>query len=310
MKTDPVEPGDLARSVISVPPLPRSASGSLSVTETARLIDWLMDGGVSTFLFGGNANLYNMGVREFGALLDLLEQVTPDEGWTIPSIGADYGKASDQIDVLRERDFPTAMLLPASVATTPTGVATGLRRLADRFGRPLIAYVRAECYLAPRDLAALIEDGAVCALKYAVVHADPAVDATLAAMLDAVGSAERIVSGIGERPVIAHLEGFGLAGFTSGSVCIAPHLSTAILHALKGGDSRAAAELRAHFLPLEDLRDAYSPIRVLHEAVRLAEIADTGPLAPFLSNIDDGSALAEIETAARRLRDTSRRRTG
>ncbi|SHG88678.1 Dihydrodipicolinate synthase/N-acetylneuraminate lyase [Kaistia soli DSM 19436] len=310
MKTDPVEPADLARSVISVPPLPRLASGSLSADETARLIDWLVAGGVSTFLFGGNANLYNMGVREFGALLDLLEYVTPDDGWTIPSIGADYGKASDQLDALRERDFPTAMLLPASAATTPAGVATGLRRLADRYGRPLVAYVRNEGYLAPRDLAALFEDGAICALKYAIVHTNPAVDATLSAMLDAVGSAERIVSGIGERPVIAHLGEFGLAGFTSGSVCIAPHLSTAILHALKGGDSHAAAELRAHFLPLEDLRDAYSPIRVLHEAVRLAEIAETGPLAPFLANIDDASTLAEIETASKRLRAVSKRHSG
>ncbi len=308
MKTDAVEPADLARSVISVPPLPRASDGSLSRAETARLVDWLVEGGVTTFLFGGNANLYNMGLSEFGALLDLLESVTDDENWVIPSIGADYGKASDQVDALRERDFPTAMLLPASSATTPTGVATGLRRLADRYGRPLIAYVRSEGYLAPRDLAALFDDGAVCALKYAIVRANPSVDATLAAMLDAVGTAERIVSGIGERPAINHLSGFGLAGFTSGSVCIAPHLSTALLHALKGGDTEAAARLRAHFLPLEDLRDAYSPIRVLHEAVRLADIADTGPLAPFLDNIDEPLALAEIEAAARRLCHESRRR--
>ncbi len=107
--------------------------------------------------------------------------------------------------------------------------------------------------------------------------------------------------------MIAHLQDFGLIGFTSGSVCIAPHLSTAILHALKGGDAAAAAELRRHFLPLEDLRDAYSPIRVLHEAVRLAEIADTGPLAPLLSNLDDPSVLGGIEAAARHLRDASGR---
>ncbi len=305
MKTDAVLPADLARSVISVPPLPRAGDGSLSSAETRRLVDWLSSGGVSTFLFGGNANLYNIGVREFGALLDLLEDVTPEEGWVIPSIGADYGKASDQIDALRERAFPTAMLLPPSSATTPAGFATGLRRLADRYGRPVIAYIRSEGMLAPRDLAALIDDGAVCALKYAIVRADPSVDATLAALVDAVGSAERIVSGIGERPAIDHLETFGLIGFTSGSVCIAPHLSTALLHALKGGDAEAAARLRAHFLPLEDLRDAYSPIRVLHEAVRLADIADTGPIAPFLANIDEPSTLSEIEVAARHLRDAS-----
>ncbi len=87
--------------------------------ETGRLVDWLLAGGVTTFLFGGNANLYNMGVSEFGSLLDLLENVTPEEGWAIPSIGPDYGKALDQIDLLRERDFPTAMVLPATSAFTP-----------------------------------------------------------------------------------------------------------------------------------------------------------------------------------------------
>lgn len=155
IKTDAVDPLDLARSVISVPPLPRGPNGAISFAETMRLVEWLSSGGVSTFLFGGNANLYNMGVSEFGTLLDLLERVTPDEGWAIPSVGADFGKAADQIDQLRERDFPTAMLLPASAAFTPSGVATGLRRLADRYGRPLVAYVRAEGFLAPRDLAAL-----------------------------------------------------------------------------------------------------------------------------------------------------------
>lgn len=304
MKTDVVEPTDLARSVISVPPLPRGADGTLDREETLKLVDHLAAGGVSTFLFGGNANLYNMGVSEFPPFLDLVEDVTPEDGWAIPSVGADFGKAADQIDMLRERDFPTAMLLPAASAATPAGVATGIRRLADRYGRPLIAYVRADGYLAPRDLAALFDDGAVAALKYAIVRSDPAEDPALAAFLDAAGSAERIVSGIGERPVIAHLAGFGLKSFTSGSVCIAPHLSTAILHALKGGDTEAASLLREHFLPLEDLRDAYSPIRVLHEAVRLARIADTGPLSPFLANIEDTGTLDEIERAACRLRDT------
>ena len=38
-------------------------------------------------------------------------------------------------------------------------------------------------------------------------------------------------------------------------------------------------------LPLEDLRDELSPIRVLHEAVTLAGIADMGPMLPHLSNL-------------------------
>ncbi len=55
---------------------------------------------------------------------------------------------------------------------------------------------------------------------------------------------------------------------------------------------------RAAFLPLEDCRDAYSPIRVLHDAVTLAGIADMGPMLPMLSNLPE----AQRGTGARRRR--------
>ena len=58
-----------------------------------------------------------------------------------------------------------------------------------------------------------------------------------------------------------------------------------MLAALKSGDFSTANAIRAAYLPLENLRDAHSPIRVLHEAVTLAGIADMGPMLPHLSNI-------------------------
>ncbi|MBN8999169.1 MAG: dihydrodipicolinate synthase family protein [Rhizobiales bacterium] len=306
MKTDAITPADLQRSVLAVPPLPRAPDGAISAPQTGRLIARLAEGGVSTFMFGGNANLYNIGLGEYDLLLDVLESAAPSDGWIIPSVGADYGKALDQIERLRERAFPTAMLLPLAFPATRAGVATGLRRLADRYGRPLVAYMKDEGYMAPADIAALMRDGAVCALKYAVVRRDPSEDPTLAAILAAIGSGECVVSGIGERPAVAHLTTFGLAAFTSGSVCVAPELSTALLAALKAGRRDEADRIRTLFLPLEDLRDRLSPIRVLHAAVALAGIAETGPLAPFLSSIEDASDLAAIGAAARELSAASR----
>ena len=76
--------------------------------------------------------------------------------------------------------------------------------------------------------------------------------------------ARRVISGIGERPAITHWTRFGLRAFTSGAVCIAPALSTAILRALQAGDIATAGTIRSQFLPFEDLRDAHSPLRVLH----------------------------------------------
>ena len=229
-------------------------------------------------------------------VLDLLVAIAPADGWMIPSLGPDFGKAMDQAAILRDYDFPTAMALPMAAPTRPAGVATGLRRLADAFGRPVTAYVRAETYFAPRDMAALLADGAVCAVKYAVERKNPSEDRYLAELVDALGT-ERLVSGIGERPAIVHLTQFGLVGFTSGSVAIAPHMSMAILKLLKGGDIATAEALRARFLAFEDQRDAHSPIVVLHDAVRLAGIANTGPLQPYLANLADGPVNGVAEAA-------------
>ena len=70
------------------------------------------------------------------------------------------------------------------------------------------------------------------------------------------------------------------------------------MRALQAGDIATAGTIRSQFLPFEDLRDAHSPLRVLHEGVQLAGIAETGPMQPLLSNIDDESLLGEIGRAA------------
>lgn len=300
MKTTAVTRADLERSVIAVPPLARNADLSLNADENRKLVRHLEQGGVSTLLYGGNANLYNMGVSEFPHLLAMLREIAGADTWMIPSLGPDYGKAMDQAAILREFDFPTAMMLPMSFGATPAGVATAIARVAERAQRPLTAYVKSDNYIAPDSLAALIRDGAICSVKYAVVRENPAEDAYLSRILDAVDKSY-VVSGIGERPVLDHLPKFGLTGFTSGSICVAPNLSMAILRALKSGDVARAATLRDHFLPLEDLRDGSSPIRVLHEAVTLSGVADMGPMLPMFSNITDPALLEHIRAAAQTL---------
>jgi len=285
MKIDAVTPADLSRSVISVPPMARDASGKVSVAENGKIVAHMAAGGVTTFLYGGNAIFYHVSLAEYGSILDMMAEVAPADGWMIPSIGADFGKAMDEVAILKGHDFPTAMALPMAGPTKPAGVATGLRRLSDAFGRPVIAYMRAENYLAPKDIASLFADGVLCSLKYAVERKDPTKDAFLSAIIDAAGT-ERLVSGMGERPAIAHWTTFGVKAFTSGSVTIAPAMSMGLLNALKAGDVAGAERLRAEFLPFEDLRDAHSQIIVLHDGVRLAGIANTGPVVPYLTNLE------------------------
>jgi dihydrodipicolinate synthase/N-acetylneuraminate lyase len=285
MKTDPVTFADLSRSVLAVPPLARGRGLELDRAANAALVRHLEAGGVSTLLYGGNANFYNVGLYEYAEILDALAEVASPGTWVIPSAGPDFGRLIDQAAVLRTRRFPTAMALPMTFPMTVAGAATGLRRFAEALGRPIIVYLKAEGYLTPELVKALVDDGLVAGIKYAIVRKDPRDDAFLTRLVDLVDR-RTVVSGIGERPAIVHLRDFGLCGFTSGSVCVAPRGSTRILEACKRGDFATAERLRERYIPLEDLRDAHSPIRVLHEAVTLAGIADMGPVLPLLSNLE------------------------
>ena len=185
------------------------------------------------------------------------------------------------------------------------GVETGIRHFTERFAKPVICYLKSESYLEPEAVARLIDDGLVCAVKYAIVRENPRQDDYLRRLLDLV-DARLVVSGIGERPAVAHMREFGLPSFTSGSVCIAPNLSTRLLAALRARDYAAAEMIRARFLALEDLRDAINPIRVLHAAVALAGIADTGPVLPLLCDLAAGDE-ARVRKAALALRAEDRR---
>lgn len=277
--------GDLQRSVLAVPPLARKTDLSLDRQANAALIRHIEAGGVSTLMYGGNANFYNIGLYEYAEVLDLLLELAAPGTWVIPSAGPDFGKMLDQARVLRERPFPTAMVLPAAGNFTPDGVETGISAFVETLGKPAIVYVKSEANITPRGVARLAGKGLVKAVKYAVVREDPARDPFLRELLDLVDP-KIVISGIGERPAIVHWREFGLSSFTSGSVCVAPRASQRILAALKAKDHATAERLRAAFLPLEDCRDAWSPVRVLHEAVSLSGIADMGPVLPLMSNLD------------------------
>jgi len=284
-----------------VPPLARHRDLTISNADNRALIQYLEDGGVRTLLYGGNANLYNIGAGELPELLDMLEQEAGDDTWVIPSVGPDYGKLMDQLEVLKGRDFPTVMILPLAFPATGDGLTTGIRRFAEALGKPVIVYIKNDGYLEPLQVAALADDGLVAAIKYATVRKDPGEDPYLRKLIEVVDR-QIIVSGIGERPAIVHLRDFGLQGFTSGSVCVAPNSSMKILALCKAHRWKEAEEERKSFLPLEDCRDSYSPIRVLHDAVTLAGIADMGPMLPMLSNLPE-SQRGPVRAAAVALRE-------
>jgi dihydrodipicolinate synthase/N-acetylneuraminate lyase len=305
MRTTAVTSADLGASVFAVPPLARNADLTLNRAANAAQIRHVEAGGVTSILYGGNANLFHVSASEYPALLDLLEELAGPDTWMIPSVGPEYGLLMDQMAILRERRFPTAMVLPLASPGTSDGLENGIARAADRFGRQLILYIKSETGLTPEALGRLVSRGVVCAVKYGIERPDPRQDDFLKRILDNVDR-KLVVSGMGERPAIVHLRDFGLAGFTSGCVCIAPKSAALLLKAMQRKDWAEAERLRALFMPLEECRTRLHLIRVLHEALTLSSIADMGPILPMLSNID-AQHHDEIRTLALALKEADAR---
>jgi len=286
MNTSPLDRAHLDRSVMAVPPLCRDAAGRIDRDANARLIRHMEAGGVSLLLYGGNANIYHLPLEEYESLLEVLAATAADTTLVVPSAGPTYGVLLEQARIVRGHRFPTVMMLPQQGITTSAGVATGIRRFVEIAGVPALVYIKHDGYLEAADVRRLCDDGLVSGIKYATVRDDPAHDPYLRELVGLVAPA-MIISGIGEQPAIVHLREFGLGGFTTGCGCVAPALSQRLLAAIRRQDWDEAERIRRIFAPLEDLRNAHNPIRVLHEAVAAAGIAPTGPLLPLLSPVEE-----------------------
>jgi dihydrodipicolinate synthase/N-acetylneuraminate lyase len=297
---------DDLRDVYAVPPLPRRSGSRRTIDFDAaqRVVEHIESGGITRFLYGGNAFLYHTSLDEFECLVGWLAQFEAPR-LAIPSLGPAFGHAIDQARVLRRHGFAAAMLLPCNDPRDAAGMEAGAREIAQAAGLPLILYLKSEDAFGADTRAGLdavgrlVHDDVAAAIKYAVVRQDPATDAYLSALLDRVDR-KRVLSGIGERPAIAHLCDFGLGGMTTGSGCIAPRRCSEFFAACDAAEWTRAERIQQIFMPLEDLRDAWGPARVLHHATELCGIAPTGPIPPYVSPLD-ASQLARLAPVARRL---------
>lgn len=305
MKTSALRLEEFATSVLAVPPLARRrADLSIDEDQNRALLRHIEAGGHRILLYGGNANLYHIGMSDYAQMLELLAAHTADTTRVIPAIGPDFGKMMDQARLLRGTGYRSAMVLPMQGVTSAQGVADGIARFCDAAGMPVTLYLKSDTCIDIERLGRLVDDGHILAVKYAVVRDDPAHDPYLHRLIERI-SASRIVSGMGERPAPVHLAQFGLASFTTGCGCIAPKACMQLLQALKRGDATATQSLHARFMPLETLRESVSLIRVLHDAVTFCGIADMGAQLPLLS-ASPVEHHAQIKALAKALLDFER----
>lgn len=294
--------------VFAVPPLPRRTGPRHTIDFDAAeaVAKHIQDGGITRYLYGGNAFLYHITLDEYETLLGWLDGFDAKR-WPIPSVGPSFGRSIDQAKLIRRHAFRTVMALPCNDPRDARGMEAGLREIADAIGVPLILYLKSEDgFGSDKDagldaVGRLVNDGVAVAIKYAVVLDNPSRDPYLDGLLRRVDR-ERVISGMGERPAIVHMRDFALPGFTTGSGCVASRTCSNLFDACVRKEWSRAEELRSQFMPLEDLRDAWGPARVLHHATELAGIAPTGPIPPFVSGLNEKQA-QELRPVAQELRE-------
>ena len=158
----------LNASVIAVPPLARDSDLKIDREENAKIIRHIEAGGVSTLLYGGNANFYHIAPSEYADALEIIATESAENTLVVPSVGPAYGTMMDQAKVLQDFDFPSVMVLPMQGLTTDAGVAAGFRKFVEALGKPAVLYIKFEGYLEPETVASLVDDGLVSWIKYAV----------------------------------------------------------------------------------------------------------------------------------------------
>ena len=165
MKTTPVTVEDL-RGVFAVPPLARrdDARRSLDLAQNELLVRHLVAGGLTRFLYGGNAFVYHVTLAEYEQLLDWLGGFSHDL-WAIPSAGPGFGRAMDQAPLLRRHGFPCVMMLPCADPRDVAGIERGYREIAEAAGTGLMVYLKEETNLGVDreagldQVARLVDDG-------------------------------------------------------------------------------------------------------------------------------------------------------
>ena len=92
MKTDPLTPAELVRSVWAVPPVALADEA-----PTLALVRHLEAGGVSTILWGGDADLCDMDAAACARLLDAIPGWVAPGTWALPSVGPDGGRLREEV---------------------------------------------------------------------------------------------------------------------------------------------------------------------------------------------------------------------
>ncbi|MHB1974729.1 MAG: dihydrodipicolinate synthase family protein [Acidimicrobiales bacterium] len=243
-------PGELA-TVVAITVTPFESSGALDAPALGRVVDRLVEGGISVLVPAGNTSEFHaLSGEEWHESVALTVERAGTSAVVMPGVGRDLATAVLQAQSARELGCRAVMVhQPVDPFVSTEGWLAYHERIhAAAPDIALVAYVR-DPRRSVADVARLAELDGIVGVKYAI--GDPPSFAELAAVVDRVSVA--LVCGLAERWAVSFAAS-GATGFTSGLAGIAPRLSLDIAACLDAGDFQKARELVAVTSGLELLR--------------------------------------------------------
>lgn len=245
-----VEPADLA-TVVAITVTPFEESGSFDEKALDRVVDRLVEGGVSLLVPAGNTSeYYALTQEEWERSVAATVSRAGSQAIVMPGVGRDLATAVRQARRASELGCGAVMVhQPVDPFISTEGwlaYHAHIHEAVPELG--LVAYVRD-----PRrtvgEVRRLSGLEGMIGVKYAV--GDPPAAAELARTIDPQRTA--LVCGLAERWAVSFAAS-GAVGFTSGLAGLVPRLSLAMLGHLQRGEYAQARELAAIAEPFEQLR--------------------------------------------------------
>jgi 4-hydroxy-tetrahydrodipicolinate synthase len=233
--------------------------------------------GISALTVNGNTSeFYGLTFEEARRMQTAVPEIVAGRAVVVAGLGRSVAEACTLARAARADGCDAVMVhQPPDPFRAPRGVAAYVARVAEAAdGLPVLLYLRDDSG-GPDAIAALCAIPGVAGVKWATPNL-----MTLAAARRAAPHLAWIC-GLAE-PWAPPMHALGARGFTSGVINVAPHLSMAVLRALRANDFDAASAAIAAIEPFEKLRAAEgngANVSVVKAALALLG-EDPGPARP------------------------------
>ncbi len=244
-----IRPSALA-TVVAVTATPFDASGGIAAKAMERVVDRLVEGGISVLVPAGNTGEFNaLSQAEWDESVAITVE-RANGAVVMPGVGRDLATAIHQTRRARELGCAVVMVhQPLDPFISGEGWINYHEAIHQAVPDiALCAYVR-DVRRSVEEVARLAGLEGVVGIKYAV--GDPPAFADLVQRSDPDKVA--LVCGLAERWAVSFAAS-GAVGFTSGLAGVVPKLSLELLGALEAGDYARARELVGLVEPFERLR--------------------------------------------------------